>query len=594
MLTKALEVTKYVKASAGRVNLGVVFEDVNQPRHDGNTIYLPHITKDTTEKELLNMMASTDHEVAHDRFTDFNLLEEKNIDTTTPFGMLFNVIEDNRVNAIEALEYEGFRQIWDQSASDISQKIISNIGTHSKLPPTAELMMAAMVWESQTISDLFPTNAVVTSSFTPNEDIFKVLEKFNDRLKDLRYKNNKVDSAVAYDLARDIWRALGGDPDEEERKNKERRTKKGGEEGKEDEAASSSGSSSSGEGDSDKDAPPGEDKWEIIKCKSDPVSKRLVETLIKDRMSKTGIHMDTRTKYPSTWSLTPFDQFAVVDYTKHTSTGHSYLQELLSDRGGATHFINRYKYRSKDLISAENFVTQVRKLIQIRSHARTEYGVKKGKLDQARISRLCTKVPGFSERIFKHKIVNDTLDVACTVLMDMSGSMSGDKAIYSCMSGVLLCDTFKVLGIPLELLGFTDVGSGEPLMYVYKSFQTPNLGGETFLDSFAKSSVFMNGNPDGENILWAHNRLIQRKEKRKVLFVLSDGSPAASKCADGVDEFTFDVIKEIEKSKTVDIYGVGLLHEGVKEYYKHYSVISNVAEIPTKLIEAMERKVFHV
>ena len=64
MLTQALEVIKYVKTSAGRSSLNVVFERTNQPRHDGNTIYLPQITARTTEKELKDMMCSTDHEVA--------------------------------------------------------------------------------------------------------------------------------------------------------------------------------------------------------------------------------------------------------------------------------------------------------------------------------------------------------------------------------------------------------------------------------------------------------------------------------------------------------------------------------------------------
>ena len=71
MLTEAIEVMKYIKASAGRSSLHVVFEDKNMPRHDGNTIYLPKVTVKTTESELTQMMASVDHEVAHDLYSDF-------------------------------------------------------------------------------------------------------------------------------------------------------------------------------------------------------------------------------------------------------------------------------------------------------------------------------------------------------------------------------------------------------------------------------------------------------------------------------------------------------------------------------------------
>ena len=80
MLTKGIEVMKYVRASAGRAGLSVQFERVNQPRHDGKTIYLPQITNSTTLQELKQLMASVDHEVAHDRFSSFDVLKEKKVD----------------------------------------------------------------------------------------------------------------------------------------------------------------------------------------------------------------------------------------------------------------------------------------------------------------------------------------------------------------------------------------------------------------------------------------------------------------------------------------------------------------------------------
>ena len=77
MLTRAIEVQKYCKASAGRANLHVVFEnDKNQPRHDGSTIYLPAITIKTTLDDLEQLMVSVDHEVAHDKFSSFEVVQK--------------------------------------------------------------------------------------------------------------------------------------------------------------------------------------------------------------------------------------------------------------------------------------------------------------------------------------------------------------------------------------------------------------------------------------------------------------------------------------------------------------------------------------
>jgi hypothetical protein len=104
MLIQSIEVMKYVRASAGRVGISIVFEDTNQPRHDGKTIYLPRITAHTTDQELKDRMASVDHEVAHDRFSSFEVIHEKKPDPKSILMFVWNFLEDSRINNIEALE----------------------------------------------------------------------------------------------------------------------------------------------------------------------------------------------------------------------------------------------------------------------------------------------------------------------------------------------------------------------------------------------------------------------------------------------------------------------------------------------------------
>jgi cobalamin biosynthesis protein CobT len=104
----------------------------------------------------------------------------------------------------------------------------------------------------------------------------------------------------------------------------------------------------------------------------------------------------------------------------------------------------------------------------------------------------------------------------------------------------------------------------------------------------------MFGNPDGDSILWTYDRLVKRKEKKKLLIVLSDGSPAASKSSAGLGEYTLKIIGEIEQSKNVDIYGLGLCSDSVKYYYKSNSVVQRPEDIPSKLIELIERKIINV
>jgi cobalamin biosynthesis protein CobT len=299
---------------------------------------------------------------------------------------------------------------------------------------------------------------------------------------------------------------------------------------------------------------------------------------------------------PDSWKATTPDEFAVVNYPKDTAR-KNLTKMLRLDTPSVEFFKDNFKLRVRDKsASVDNFAQQVRRLIQIRSKVRYEYGVKKGKLDYPRLSRLALKLPGFSERIFKNKITNSTLDAAVTILIDMSGSMSGDKVLFACEAALLLNSVFSILNVPLEILGFTDtenVHDADTLMYVYKEFSTLHTSEDKLLEYIAASSSRMKGNPDGDCILWSYDRLLKRKEKKRLLIVMSDGQPAASRPSDDLAAYTLKVIQEIEKFKRVEIYGLGLCDESVERFYKHHSTVSTPEDIPFKLLELIERKLLN-
>ena len=74
---------------------------------------------------------------------------------------------------------------------------------------------------------------------------------------------------------------------------------------------------------------------------------------------------------------------------------------------------------------------------------------------------------------------------------------------------------------------------------------------------------------------------------------MSDGQPSASRHCGGLAPYTKQVIQEIEKNKRVEIYGLGLCDESVFKYYKHCSTVNTPEEIPTKLLELIERKLLN-
>ena len=585
---------KYIRASAGRAGISVVFEDVNQPRHDGKTIFLPKITAKTTDLELQQLMASVDHEVAHDRFSSFKVLKDMKVDPNGILMFVWNFLEDSRINSIEAAEYRGFRENWDETSSILVGQILSR--AKKSKSPMAVITTALMCWESSMTAPYFPKIELVASKARPNKKIIGVLNNFSDRLLDCHSILDKtLGTEATYKLALEILKELGEEAKEELMPPPVILVPSKDKDGKKADVTIEGEPGETKESSKTDEAPVKQDEQEykiieIKVTKEDLDAYSLTMPEEDSDMGKVGINFKP-VETTSEWDLTDYNKFLVVDYPRHTG------DEKFFEKKKST-FLKEYNSRvAPMLISQENFAQQVRKLIQIRAKVQREYGVKKGKLDQSRLSRICFKAPGFSERVFKNKIENKMLDAAITVLVDMSGSMSGDKAFYAMASTLLVNEVCSTLNIPVEILGFTDGPTFEghvPVMFIYKGFNDLKMDEDHLKNYFALSSNHMIGNPDGENILWAHDRLIRRKEKRKILVVMSDGSPAASKGGGNISGFTHKVNQEIEKSKAVDIYGLGLCSDSVEYYYKSHSVVKQPDEIPSKLLELIERKIINV
>ena len=598
MLTKGIEVMKYVRASAGRAGLSVVFEDSNQPRHDGKTIYLPKITIDTTDEQLRDLMASTDHEVAHDRYSCFEVLKEKAVDPKGILLFVWNFLEDSRINNIEALEYQGFRENYDECSSSIVTKIVAK--ANKDVSFMSKLITTLIHWDSEISAHNFPMMQLVGSSITPDKKIIDVLNNFSDRLVYCHsILDKRLGTEATYNLAIDILKELGKSCKEEFKKEMDARSSSSGEPVKGDKASEKEKAEGKASGE-DKEKSPAESKKEKDEQEYKVITLKLTEEEIQNysitmpeesEMGKVGINLEPSGSKGRDWKLTDYDKFIIVNYPKNLGEAQYF--------NISRKFISSYEERAgSKLLAQENFAQQVRRLIQIKAKVQRQYGVKRGKLDQSRLSRICFNAPGFNERVFKNKIENKTLDACISVLVDMSGSMSGDKALYALASTLLLNEVCTTLNIPVEIVGFTD-GSRPmyehvPLMFVYKSFSDLTVNDESIKEYFSCSSSYMVGNPDGENILWAFDRIAKRKEKKKLLIVMSDGSPAASAGYDGLEEFTSKVIKEIEACKFVDIYGLGLCSSAVSEYYKAHSIVTKPEDIPKNLLQLIERKIINV
>ncbi|MDL2284434.1 hypothetical protein LJC19_04755 [Oxalobacter sp. OttesenSCG-928-P03] len=246
--------------------------------------------------------------------------------------------------------------------------------------------------------------------------------------------------------------------------------------------------------------------------------------------------------------------------------------------------------------------------IAARSAATWASGFRSGKLHAASLARLTT----FGDtRVFRRKHVGDTKDVAVTLLIDCSGSMCNDGKIrVAGQTAYGLSSVLEKIGINHEVLGFTTVCDGklwnlikkekdpysyarsEPLAtYVIKEF-TERLNNENRkrFACVASGCVNLRENVDGESLLIAATRLDQRREKRKIIMVLSDGQPA---CPPGnrngqLKKHLVKAVKTVE-SHGIETLGIGILTSAPKNYYPKSVVLNNLSDLPTTVIAEIKK-----
>ena len=166
--------------------------------------------------------------------------------------------------------------------------------------------------------------------------------------------------------------------------------------------------------------------------------------------------------------------------------------------------------------------------------------------------------------------------------------MGGEKFEHAGHSAIMLNEAISKIGVPVEVTGFTETSKG-PVHFVFKGFNE-RVQKEDLADRFARAASRLHANADGESILWAYDRLAKQRTKRKLMIVISDGWPAAYNESGDINEFTRGVCQAIEKSP-VELYGIGVMDDAVKQFYKNWTVINDSAELENALLGVIKNKI---
>ncbi|MET0360814.1 MAG: cobaltochelatase subunit CobT [Sphingobium sp.] len=270
-------------------------------------------------------------------------------------------------------------------------------------------------------------------------------------------------------------------------------------------------------------------------------------------------------------------------------------------------------FLDQQLAHLQGAVTKLANRLQRRLMAQQsrswDFDQEEGMLDAARLARVVAS-PGQS---LSYKMERDTefKDTVVTLLIDNSGSMRGRPIGIAAISADIMARTLERCGVKTEILGFTTrawkgglsredwLGASRPANpgrlndlrhIIYKEADEPWRRARTSLGLMMREGL-LKENIDGEALLWAHSRLLARREDRRILMVISDGAPVDDSTL-SVNSGTYlerhlrQVIDWIETKSPVQLVAIGIGHD-VTRYYKRAVTIMDAEQLGGTMVEQL-------
>ena len=177
----------------------------------------------------------------------------------------------------------------------------------------------------------------------------------------------------------------------------------------------------------------------------------------------------------------------------------------------------------------EQLVRLLERILRPRQRLRMKSGYPSGRRVDLRRLMAFEADPRRYNELWSRSSIPERRRVVFSLLIDLSGSMRGDKCKAALLGTVLMAETLARLQVPFAINGFQDV------LIPFSPFHArfgPAVRDEiaTMPHEVAETRVGGNNNAsnndDGPCVLEAANELLQESADRRVLLVVSDGQPA--------------------------------------------------------------------
>ena len=241
-------------------------------------------------------------------------------------------------------------------------------------------------------------------------------------------------------------------------------------------------------------------------------------------------------------------------------------------------------------VSIPRLAQRLRVLLAQDARDSWQFGTEDGVVDAKRLAQLVAD-PG-NRDVFRRERYQPRCDAVVGFLIDNSGSMKLQRFEAVAVLVDTFCRALDLAGATSEVLGFTTGGwnggrarddwmrDGRPAdpgrlnelrHIVYKDADTPWRRARSLLASMMRTLYFREG-VDGEALAWAHHRLINRPESRRMLIVISDGVPMDSASTNAnragflVDHLRA-VAEDIDHTGAVELGAIGIDLD-VSDFYR--------------------------
>lgn len=616
-------------------------------------ITLPMLSENVDDVMRTYIKGFLDHESAHVLYTDGPIFRKRIEKIEKKYGekvaqmvlMLFNVAEDARIEELMKKRYKGSKENFSNVLKMILEKNLSRLKEDSSAEKIIDGMIvfyARWLVGSEFATEFFNERQeylelckaydkgidnlyTLMSKAKSSEEILDVIEEFLKKHEDKMPSSTKESSGggskkgkKSEGSGKSVKTEKKSEESEKEEKDSEKSSEESSEKDdkKDDSEKSKNSEDKDGESDKDRKDKEGEDgggeKDEEDSSEEDELTKE-IEKLITGEDFGDSIRAEIKKiirkengsgKAPKVYRplTTRYDRI-------EPQSVKSYSIQSFLERNPRTY----KKFLEETAQYSSVIQKQLERYMSALSVSGWEYGHKKGCLYGAGLSRLITG----DERVFRKKMERKTKDVAVSLLIDLSGSMMGTPVKYACMSAYIFAKALSKIGINFEILGFTTdwneprdsffqtlkkteekAFDGRPsytrieplIMPIFKKFED-KFSTETAqtLCYFSDSECSMNNNVDGECVLIASSRLLAQPQKRKILFVFSDGDPAFQTNYSVWEKKHLHYAIEQAKKAHIETFGIGICSDSVSKFYPHYSIVNEIEDLGKETLTQLKK-----